>query len=130
MYTWKECVSQNCTDPDHQYGCYKCSYQTPSVYKYVYTSIKYVFDMLLLLFPPLRLHKVIKDISKYLVSQDSGPWPTAKVSALDRALGEIGRILERKVGTRTYIHGHTFRHTYYVASEFLEFSFFKCCVIQ
>lgn len=44
-----------------------------------------------------RLHKVIKDITKYLQSHDSGPWPQNKVSALDRALGEIGRILEKKV---------------------------------
>ncbi|XP_012935798.1 S phase cyclin A-associated protein in the endoplasmic reticulum [Aplysia californica] len=43
-----------------------------------------------------KMHKVIKDISKYLQSQDSGPWPQNKVSALDRALGEIGRILEKK----------------------------------
>ncbi|XP_059161498.1 S phase cyclin A-associated protein in the endoplasmic reticulum-like isoform X2 [Physella acuta] len=43
-----------------------------------------------------KLHKVIKDINKYLQSQDSGPWPQNKVSALDRALGEIGRILEKK----------------------------------
>lgn len=44
-----------------------------------------------------RLHKVIKDINKYLQFHDSGPWPPNKVSALDRALGEVGRILEKKV---------------------------------
>ncbi|CAL1531856.1 unnamed protein product [Lymnaea stagnalis] len=43
-----------------------------------------------------KLHKIIKDINKYLQSQDSGPWPQNKVSALDRALGETGRILEKK----------------------------------
>ncbi|BFZ01533.1 hypothetical protein BsWGS_04572 [Bradybaena similaris] len=43
-----------------------------------------------------KLHKVIKDINKYLQFHDSGPWPPNKVSALDRALGEVGRILEKK----------------------------------
>ncbi|KAK3743773.1 hypothetical protein RRG08_043505 [Elysia crispata] len=43
-----------------------------------------------------KLNKVIKDINKYLQSQDTGPWPQNKVLALDRALGEIGRILEKK----------------------------------
>ena len=44
-----------------------------------------------------RLQKVVKDLNKYLQSQGSGPWPQNKVSALDRALGEIGRIMEKKV---------------------------------
>ena len=44
-----------------------------------------------------RLQKVVKDVNKYLQSQGSGPWPQNKVSALDRALGEIGRIMEKKV---------------------------------
>ncbi|GFR79611.1 S phase cyclin A-associated protein in the endoplasmic reticulum-like isoform X2 [Elysia marginata] len=43
-----------------------------------------------------KLNKVIKDINKYLQSQDTGPWQQNKVLALDRALGEIGRILEKK----------------------------------
>jgi hypothetical protein len=30
-------------------------------------------------------------------SQDKGPWPQSRVSALDRALGELTRILEKKV---------------------------------
>lgn len=44
-----------------------------------------------------RLQKVVKDVNKYLQTQESGPWPQSKVSALDRALGEIGRIMDRKV---------------------------------
>ena len=44
-----------------------------------------------------RLQKLVKDVSKYLQSQDSGPWPQNKVSALDRALGEMARVLEKKV---------------------------------
>ncbi|XP_025077165.1 LOW QUALITY PROTEIN: S phase cyclin A-associated protein in the endoplasmic reticulum-like [Pomacea canaliculata] len=43
-----------------------------------------------------KLQKLIKDVSKYLQQQDTGPWPQNKVSALDRALGEMTRILERK----------------------------------
>ncbi|XP_070541829.1 S phase cyclin A-associated protein in the endoplasmic reticulum-like isoform X2 [Ptychodera flava] len=44
-----------------------------------------------------KLQKVVKDINKYLQSQGSGPWPANRVSALDRALGEISRILDKKV---------------------------------
>ncbi|XP_069138019.1 S phase cyclin A-associated protein in the endoplasmic reticulum-like isoform X2 [Argopecten irradians] len=44
-----------------------------------------------------KLQKVIRDISKYLQAPDSGPWPQNKVSALDRALGEISRIMDKKV---------------------------------
>lgn len=43
-----------------------------------------------------KLNKVIKDINKYLQAQDTGPWPQNKVLALDRALGEIGRVMEKK----------------------------------
>ncbi|KAK2159680.1 hypothetical protein LSH36_148g05042 [Paralvinella palmiformis] len=43
-----------------------------------------------------RLQKVIKDLNKYLQGQEKGPWPQNKVSALDRGLGEIGRILEKR----------------------------------
>ncbi|KAL3866999.1 hypothetical protein ACJMK2_044240 [Sinanodonta woodiana] len=43
-----------------------------------------------------KMQKVIKDITKYLQSSDSGPWTQNKVSALDKALGEISRILDRK----------------------------------
>lgn len=44
-----------------------------------------------------RLHKVIRDITKYLQNTEKGPWSQSRVSALDRALGEIGRILDKKV---------------------------------
>ena len=44
-----------------------------------------------------RLHKVIKDIIKYLQNTEKGPWSQSRVSALDRALGEINRILDKKV---------------------------------
>ncbi|KAK3584862.1 hypothetical protein CHS0354_027613 [Potamilus streckersoni] len=43
-----------------------------------------------------KMQKVVKDINKYLQSSDSGPWTQNKVSALDKALGEISRILDRK----------------------------------
>ncbi|KAK7009489.1 S phase cyclin A-associated protein in the endoplasmic reticulum-like isoform X1 [Biomphalaria glabrata] len=43
-----------------------------------------------------KLHKIIKDMNKYIQSQDTGPWPHNKVAALDRALGETGRIMEKK----------------------------------
>ncbi|XP_033634291.1 S phase cyclin A-associated protein in the endoplasmic reticulum-like [Asterias rubens] len=44
-----------------------------------------------------KLQKLIKDLNKYLQSQDaSGPWEQSKVSAMDRALGEINRILAKK----------------------------------
>ncbi|XP_060063771.1 S phase cyclin A-associated protein in the endoplasmic reticulum-like [Ylistrum balloti] len=44
-----------------------------------------------------KLQKVVRDISKYLQAPDTGPWPQNKVSALDRALGEISRIMDKKV---------------------------------
>ncbi|XP_053320533.1 S phase cyclin A-associated protein in the endoplasmic reticulum isoform X2 [Spea bombifrons] len=43
-----------------------------------------------------KLQRLTKDIQKQLQTQDSGAWPTNKVSALDRALGEISRILEKQ----------------------------------
>ncbi|KAK7501611.1 hypothetical protein BaRGS_00007042, partial [Batillaria attramentaria] len=44
-----------------------------------------------------KLQKLVKDLTKYLQTQDSGPWPQNRVSALDRALGEMSRILEKKI---------------------------------
>ena len=45
------------------------------------------------------MQKLLKDLNKYLQAQDSsGPWEQSKVSAMDRALGEIGRIMDKKVG--------------------------------
>ena len=44
-----------------------------------------------------RIQKVIKDMNKYANSQDKGPWPQSRVSALERALGELLRVLEKKV---------------------------------
>ena len=49
------------------------------------------------LFSCFRLQKVVKDLQKYVNSQDRGPWPQNKVSALDRALGEVARIMDKKV---------------------------------
>ncbi|XP_038079057.1 S phase cyclin A-associated protein in the endoplasmic reticulum-like isoform X2 [Patiria miniata] len=44
-----------------------------------------------------KLQKLIKDLNKYLQSQaSSGPWEQSKVSAMDRALGELNRILAKK----------------------------------
>lgn len=42
---------------------------------------------------------MIRDITKYLQNTEKGPWSQSRVSALDRALGEIGRILDKKVNT-------------------------------
>lgn len=44
-----------------------------------------------------RLQKLVKDVNKYLQCPDTGPWPQNRVTALDRALGEIIRILDKKV---------------------------------
>ncbi|XP_041368971.1 S phase cyclin A-associated protein in the endoplasmic reticulum-like [Gigantopelta aegis] len=46
-----------------------------------------------------KLQKIVKDLSKYLQSQDTGPWPQNRVSALDRAVVELSRILEKKVAS-------------------------------
>eukprot|EP00794_Sanderia_malayensis_P010037 gene10037-11063_t len=43
-----------------------------------------------------RLQRSLKDINKLLQAQGSTFWPTNKVTALDRALGEIGRLLQDK----------------------------------
>ncbi|KAL5005177.1 hypothetical protein ScPMuIL_018633 [Solemya velum] len=43
-----------------------------------------------------KMQKLVKDINKYLQTPESGPWSPNKVNALDRALGEIGRILDKK----------------------------------
>jgi hypothetical protein len=45
----------------------------------------------------LRLQRLAKDLLKQLQVQDSGTWANNKVSALDRTLGEITRILEKEV---------------------------------
>ncbi|XP_068131941.1 S phase cyclin A-associated protein in the endoplasmic reticulum isoform X1 [Hyperolius riggenbachi] len=43
-----------------------------------------------------KLQRLTKDLQKQLQTQDTGVWATNKVSALDRALGEISRILEKQ----------------------------------
>ncbi|XP_074174285.1 S phase cyclin A-associated protein in the endoplasmic reticulum isoform X15 [Rhinolophus sinicus] len=43
-----------------------------------------------------KLQRLAKDLLKQLQVQDSGPWANTKVSALDRTLGEIARILEKE----------------------------------
>ncbi|XP_073508766.1 S phase cyclin A-associated protein in the endoplasmic reticulum isoform X3 [Phyllobates terribilis] len=43
-----------------------------------------------------KLQRLTKDLQKQLQTQDNGVWATNKVSALDRALGEISRILEKQ----------------------------------
>ncbi|KAM8974782.1 S phase cyclin A-associated protein in the endoplasmic reticulum isoform 1-T2 [Pelodytes ibericus] len=43
-----------------------------------------------------KLHRLTKDLQKQLQAQDSGVWANNKVSALDRALGELSRILEKQ----------------------------------
>ncbi|XP_066095422.1 S phase cyclin A-associated protein in the endoplasmic reticulum isoform X2 [Saccopteryx bilineata] len=43
-----------------------------------------------------KLQRLAKDLLKQLQVQDSGPWANNKVSALDRTLGEIARILEKE----------------------------------
>ncbi|KAG8440165.1 hypothetical protein GDO86_006098 [Hymenochirus boettgeri] len=43
-----------------------------------------------------KLQRLTKDLQKLLQTQDSGVWPTSKVCALDRALGEVCRILEKQ----------------------------------
>ncbi|XP_042797252.1 S phase cyclin A-associated protein in the endoplasmic reticulum isoform X3 [Panthera leo] len=43
-----------------------------------------------------KLQRLAKDLLKQLQVQDSGSWANNKVSALDRTLGEIARILEKK----------------------------------
>ncbi|CAC5420269.1 S phase cyclin A-associated protein in the endoplasmic reticulum [Mytilus coruscus] len=48
-----------------------------------------------------KLHKVIRDITKYLQNTEKGPWSQSRVSALDRALGEISRILDKKTQSAT-----------------------------
>ncbi|XP_052278081.1 S phase cyclin A-associated protein in the endoplasmic reticulum-like isoform X2 [Dreissena polymorpha] len=44
-----------------------------------------------------KLQKTIRDITKYLQSTESGPWSQSRLSALDRALGELNRIFDKKV---------------------------------
>ncbi|ELT92650.1 hypothetical protein CAPTEDRAFT_90932, partial [Capitella teleta] len=45
-----------------------------------------------------KLQKLVKDLVKYVSStHDTGPWPQNKAHALDRALGEIARTLDKKV---------------------------------
>ncbi|KAM6200990.1 S phase cyclin A-associated protein in the endoplasmic reticulum isoform 2-T2 [Rhynchocyon petersi] len=43
-----------------------------------------------------KLQRLAKDLLKQLQIQDSGSWTNNKVSALDRTLGEIARILEKE----------------------------------
>ncbi|XP_053079667.1 S phase cyclin A-associated protein in the endoplasmic reticulum isoform X4 [Acinonyx jubatus] len=43
-----------------------------------------------------KLQRLAKDLLKQLQVQDSGSWANNKVSALDRTLGEIARVLEKK----------------------------------
>ncbi|XP_069384838.1 S phase cyclin A-associated protein in the endoplasmic reticulum isoform X3 [Paralichthys olivaceus] len=43
-----------------------------------------------------KLQRLVKDLLKQLQGQDSGQWANNKVSALDRTLGEVSRILEKQ----------------------------------
>ncbi|XP_060257702.1 S phase cyclin A-associated protein in the endoplasmic reticulum isoform X6 [Ovis aries] len=43
-----------------------------------------------------KLQRLAKDLLKQLQAQDSGSWANNKVSALDRTLGEVARILEKE----------------------------------
>ncbi|KAM5291366.1 S phase cyclin A-associated protein in the endoplasmic reticulum isoform 2-T5 [Glossophaga mutica] len=43
-----------------------------------------------------KLQRLAKDLLKQLQVQDSGSWANTKVSALDRTLGEVARILEKE----------------------------------
>uniref|UniRef100_A0AAV2L0V9 U1-type domain-containing protein n=1 Tax=Knipowitschia caucasica TaxID=637954 RepID=A0AAV2L0V9_KNICA len=43
-----------------------------------------------------KLQRLVRDLLKQLQVQDSGPWCSSRVSALDRTLGEISRILEKQ----------------------------------
>ncbi|KAF6079351.1 S-phase cyclin A associated protein in the ER [Phyllostomus discolor] len=43
-----------------------------------------------------KLQRLAKDLLKQLQAQDSGSWANTKVSALDRTLGEVARILEKE----------------------------------
>ncbi|XP_053450599.1 S phase cyclin A-associated protein in the endoplasmic reticulum [Nycticebus coucang] len=43
-----------------------------------------------------KLQRLAKDLLKQLQVQDSGSWANNKISALDRTLGEISRILEKE----------------------------------
>ncbi|XP_015199092.2 S phase cyclin A-associated protein in the endoplasmic reticulum isoform X1 [Lepisosteus oculatus] len=43
-----------------------------------------------------KLQRLVKDLVKQLQGQDSGQWPSNKVSGLDRTLGETSRILEKQ----------------------------------
>ncbi|XP_018423604.1 PREDICTED: S phase cyclin A-associated protein in the endoplasmic reticulum isoform X2 [Nanorana parkeri] len=43
-----------------------------------------------------KLQRLTKDLQKQLQTQDTGIWATNKVSTLDRALGEVSRILEKQ----------------------------------
>ncbi|CAH1796803.1 unnamed protein product [Owenia fusiformis] len=44
-----------------------------------------------------KIGKLVKELTRHLSSQGTGPWPQNRVSALDRALGEIKRVMEKKV---------------------------------
>ncbi|XP_031548522.1 S phase cyclin A-associated protein in the endoplasmic reticulum-like [Actinia tenebrosa] len=50
----------------------------------------------------LGLQKIVKDLNRYLQVQGSGPWPSSRVSSLDRSVGELMRILEEKVDKFTF----------------------------
>ena len=53
-----------------------------------------------------RLQRLAKDLLKQLQVQDSGSWASNKVSALDRTLGEVARILEKEVCNSSLASGH------------------------
>ncbi|CAK8676515.1 unnamed protein product [Clavelina lepadiformis] len=48
-----------------------------------------------------KIIRLIKDVKRLLINQkdSSGPWPTNRIAVLDRALGEMNRILEKQVAS-------------------------------
>ncbi|XP_037082279.1 LOW QUALITY PROTEIN: S phase cyclin A-associated protein in the endoplasmic reticulum-like [Pollicipes pollicipes] len=47
-----------------------------------------------------KLTKCVKELNKTVSGQGRGPWPNAAVSALDRTLGEMTRVLEKGIRGR------------------------------
>mgnify|MGYP001800260948 FL=1 len=91
-----------------------------------------------------RFNKLVKDVTKFIQSQEKGPWPQNKISALDRALGEAVRILDKKVRfvsskiklkenktslANDFSYQSTMREFYRLDKELLSGDLYEVCIL-
>jgi hypothetical protein len=53
-----------------------------------------------------RIQKCLRDVEKLHSSQGKGQWPSTAITSLERALGDISRILDKQARNLLYCKGY------------------------